>query len=85
MKMKDAIKLGIGLCIGKKIVDVFGEVCEPEFFKVLGKIQDACLDWSNDFDRKLLMRKFYGGGELYFGTKYKKSTITNKKNPIGFV
>lgn len=85
MKMKDAIKLGIGLYIGKEIAGVFGDVCEPAFFKALGKFQDVCLDCSNDFDRKLIMRKFYGGGELYFGTKYKKSTITNKKNPIGFV
>lgn len=85
MKMKDAIKLGIGFYVGKELVSTFGEFCEPAFFKVLGKIQDACLDCSNDFDRKLLMRKFYGEGELYFGTKYKKSTVTNKKNPIGFV
>lgn len=84
MEMKDVIKLGIGFYIGKELVGTFGELCGSAFFKVLGKIQDACLDCSNDFDRELLIRKYYRGGELYFGTKYKKLTVTNK-NPIGFV
>lgn len=72
MKMKDAIKLGIGFYVGKELVATFGEFCEPAFFKVLGKIQDACLDCSDDFDRKLLMRKFYGEGELYFWNQIQK-------------
>lgn len=85
MKMKDAIKLGIGLCIGEKIVDVLDAFCEPAYFKVIGKLQDVGLSCFNDYDRKLMFDKYCRGGKNYFGTKYKKPTVTNKKNPIGFV
>lgn len=85
MKMKDAIKLGIGFYIGKELVGVLDSYCEPAYFKVIGKLQDVGLSCFNDYDRKLMFDKYCGGGKSYFETKYKKSTVTNKKNPIGFV
>lgn len=85
MKMKDAIKLGIGFYIGKEIAGALDAHCESACIKVIGKLQDVSLSCLNDYDRKLIFDKYCGGGKSYFGTKYKKSTVTNKKNPIGFV
>lgn len=54
MKMKDAIKLGIGFYIGKEIAGALDAHCESACFKVIGKLQDVSLSCLNDYDRKLM-------------------------------
>lgn len=80
MKMKDAIKLGIGFYIGKFIFDVIANsVCMYS-----GEIQDWVLDnfKYTEYEKRKLVDKL---GRNYHGTKYRKQPVTNKKNPIGFV
>ena len=81
MKMKDAIKLGIGVCIGESIY----ELVKHEFYEHIGDIQDFILDrsWFTDDDRDYCLNNILRN--TYAGTKYRKRTVTNKKNPIGFV
>lgn len=83
MKMKDAIKLGIGFYFGKEIYNFVSEVIAGVIAMNSGKIQDYILDREKtDSSRKAMKDKFC---KHYKGTKYKDQTVTNKKNPIGFV
>lgn len=80
MKMKDAIKLGIGFYIGKHLAFEIGNY----YVKLVGLAQDKYIDTLNEFEKTSYLRK-YQEKDLYFGTKYRKQTVSNKKNPIGFV
>ena len=82
MKMKDAIKLGIGFYIGKQLADFICNISEPLIIRGIGKIQDVGLGYASEFERKSMLSKYR---ECYLGTKYRKQTVSNKKNPIGFV
>lgn len=80
MKMKDAIKLGIGFYIGKQLAfDI-----DNYYLKLVGLIQDKYIDTLNEFEKTNYLRKM-SRRDLYIGTKYRKQTVSNKKNPIGFV
>ena len=80
MKMKDAIKLGIGFSIGVCIFNTIGGTIG--LFS--GNIQDWVLDNCKytEFEKIKIVNKL---GKKYCGTKYRKQTVTNKNNPIGFV
>lgn len=80
MKMKDAIKLGIGFYIGKQLAFEIGNY----YVKLVGLVQDKYIDTLNEFEKTNYLRKISRRG-LYIGTKYRKQTVSNKKNPIGFV
>lgn len=82
MKMKDAIKLGIGFYIGQYLAKFLNENSALMLNKGYGKIQDICLGVYNESEREMWLHKLRDG---YYGTKYRKSTVSNKKNPIGFV
>lgn len=80
MKMKDAIKLGIGFYIGKQLAFEIAHY----YMELVGSIQDKYIGTLNEFEKTDYLRK-YREKDLYFGTKYRKQTVSNKKNPIGFV
>ena len=80
MKMKDAIKLGIGFYIGKQLAF---EICDY-YVKLVGLVQDKYIDTLNEFEKTNYLRKM-SRRDLYIGTKYRKQMVSNKKNPIGFV
>lgn len=80
MKMKDAIKLGIGFYIGKQLAFEIGNY----YVKLVGLVQDKYIDTLNEFEKTNYLRKCREK-DLYIGTKYRKQTVSNKKNPIGFV
>lgn len=82
MKMKDAIKLGIGFYIGQYIAKILNENGALMLNKGYGKIQDICLGVYNESEREMWLHKLR---DDYVGTKYRKQPVTNKKNPIGFV
>lgn len=82
MKMKDAIKLGIGFYIGQYLAKFLNENCALALNKGYGKFQDICLGVLDESERETELRKLR---DDYVGTKYRKQPVTNKKNPIGFV